>query len=272
VQSLWGELAELTRVLVRDSPFLPLDLSPADHRLILDFCEKYGLLGLLPSMAIDVRFSVDRFGPAYLKSGSRWYSTEPENSVSRPDILQKAETVLYDWKYLMQKREPTASVTNRYFFREFKDGRWPAPFSDDFWRFYQEPLRDWVRYAVGFVEAVNWVSDCAKQRFNKRPVLDEDQEFADLGLRRLDALKNVDAPVHILDRFTVEESSYSTSLLPILAKQFLSDLERRRRLFSCIKCGRRFVSSDERASYCSQTCRNTASVKRYRDKLKDGAK
>lgn len=115
------------------------------------------------------------------------------------------------------------------------------------------------------------LSDALRSLNKSQARFDPQQPTPDLiGLKLLNNLVSSSSMVLVTDR----EGSYrqewrAGSLLGCFAMMALQDLTQQRKVLSCEKCNRLFVTEAYQARYCSDRCRHTAQKRRYRQKLKE---
>jgi hypothetical protein len=211
---------------------------------VLEFCQQYGLLGILPHQALQVsiptRFlyslgSGEVFSALYLRGSGGWDSIVPPNS-------------LYGWDYrrwgldstVFLRRGPGgplyADKLTGYWSRFFPSVRnpefypFPRPLSEGFWEIYAEPVDL-------FLKAVLWMGDCGnKERYPNQLYLN-------------DLMGAVGVGVDDKGRFMW----LSPSLLAYFALMFVVDMNGKRVPHDCPGCGRIFIG-DPRALYCDEAC------------------
>ena len=141
---------------------------------------------------------------------------------------------------------------------------YPLPLSPPFWEIYSESVTD-------FFMGVHVLRD-ALISLNKSPIQFDPQHPTPLppGFRLLNTL--VSSSSMVLG--TNPDGSYrqewrAASLLGCFAMMALQDLTQQRKVMSCERCNRLFVTEAYQARYCSDRCRHTAQKRRYRQKLKE---
>jgi hypothetical protein len=142
----------------------------------------------------------------------------------------------------------------------------PRPLTPEFWRQYGEPVWEFAHYCSGvFGPAVDIM--CGVETDPARSGPDTVQR----AFRAISALALAAAPSFSYDESTsaVTEERVSAGLLASYALMFLWDFAAGRRCLRCRTCDRYFVSNDQRARYCSRTCRLTAQSRRYRSKRRE---
>ncbi|HLJ49238.1 MAG TPA: hypothetical protein VKU01_24665 [Bryobacteraceae bacterium] len=195
VPTLWGEFAELVRRCGKDAidPYTP---SSGGEALILDWTNRYGMLGILPSRLESIVLpEVYRPAPLpgtksneiksskvqhrHVRVAGHWITetdTQEENRWSAPEAEQPGDDLApsaqreareprqparcagFAWEDLTYRAGNTADCLPAFFSARLRSHQYPQPLSQEFWRAYQEPIREWMRAAVVFSEAVKWVS------------------------------------------------------------------------------------------------------------------
>ena len=298
VNTLWGELAEIVRRLDLNPHDLSV-LSPEGESLVLDWCNKYGLLGLLPASAYSITLppvwersetshpvtviqrryyrtagtwttSTDYKGlTASEAPGSQWSPGEPlpANAIGK-FRLKPPQTLYWDWEEYSWRTDEGNVRLSWFFSANPPSGQFPQPLSDDFWTVYQEPIATWVRVAAMFSEAIELVSRYAIDRYVGKEWFDDELDRVNTSLWRLNSLAAAESHQYEFGRTALKREWASASLLSAMAEMFLQDILARRRAFRCKMCQRIFVSNDPRSCYCSVRCRNTAQTNRYRQNIR----
>jgi hypothetical protein len=295
VETIWGNLAELVRQLEQDA-VAECTPSSQGEKLILDWCHRYGLLGLLPGTAVkidlpptyqDARRSFGVSSPSGRLRAVEWESygqvaghwlrhtrqsgefnvkrtpwTAGQRAAVGPE--ESYRTVSWSWIDFEWKTETTVNVLKPYFVQPT-----PAcPLSARFWSTYQEPIRLWVHAAKEFVASLELISNHATQRFAREKVQPEEELKINQALWRLNSLAASQASYYEFGSSVLTEQAASASLLSAMAKMFLLDIIDRRRLIRCATCGRIFVSNEPKSQYCKIACRSLAQTRRYRSRVK----
>jgi hypothetical protein len=271
--------------------------SPAGQEEILAWCNRYGLLGILPGQALKIHLpptyergqdylpkmggisessyrarvyrSYERIAGHWLDYQLAHHDFDLYGSGWTPGQLaplkdgEKFDTTWWDWIEFEWKTEETVPALQRYFPEPCRNAQYPRLLSEEFWPVYQEPVSEWMRSAITFTHAVELTSNYATQRFSASPGT-PNQATQDIGLWRLNALAGSEASYFEFGTYVLQEERSSASLLGAMAKMFLLDVIAGRRLLRCSHCGRFFVTNVQRAKYCSIRCRNTSQSRRYR--------
>jgi hypothetical protein len=294
VQTLWGEFVELVRQVEADQerPFYP---SSRGLSLIVDWSTEYGLLGVLPSkvrkIVLDPVFeevNVDGVGPSIgMTQRTHWQiapgvwvtkdsavelNTPPKRQLPGSPVPKDAWPIntfhspgvdFYNWEDLAGLESRDLLTLNLFFSPLPAAGELPLPLSKEFWASYQEPVTRWMVSAVAFKNSVMIASQFASS-FDQPSRSAMTTGHANDALLILNFLATAIAPVYEFGSRALKQSDSTGSLLSIMAKMFLNDLEAGLRSYQCARCKAIFVSKDSKATYCSNTCRNTAAVGRHR--------
>jgi hypothetical protein len=298
VATLWGKFVEVVRQVELDQEAL-LRPSSAGIARILEWSSEFGLLGILPSRARKialspiyqalnlggVRSSVGMLQRTYWQPAPGvWVTKHNPVEVSTPiprqnlgkivhktawpkNRFQEPGCDLFAWEDLSgpEFRDPVSLQS--FFFPLPAAEQFPQPLATEFWPIYREPIDQWMLSALAFKNAAMTASRYASDRFSQASLGDAEVERANSALWILNSLAAAVAPIYEFGSHALKQRDCSGSLLSILAKMFFEDLLVGFRCRHCDQCKAIFVSKDRKASYCSERCRNTAAVGRYRAKL-----
>jgi hypothetical protein len=255
---------------MREQPDKQRDLAP-------EWCTKHGLLGILTTFPDKLLSppSIEELGTEwykatqlrYLRTGGIWRRED----LSVP-LSTEREWVAEEARRLDVPPPDWPSSFNRWSRDTYADRRMssqffplagfeniPLPNSRDFFRVYGEPVWEIAQWAMAFERQAVALS--------KEDIQAEDFQHA---LAFLTEVASAASPT--FQRYRdgkVEEVRVSAGLLASFALMVLWDFEEGRRVHACKNCKNYFVSKDQRAGYCSVTCRNTAQSRRYRAKKKN---
>lgn len=267
-----------------------LAAEPDDARRILDWCNRYGLLGVLLQRVREVRFAprwqrigfpgaeADLLYPTQsrvVRTATGWREQVTHNLMGtvlegEPDregtlveederpadmpvgaLIRRLDT--FDWQW-----EPLSNTWARFFPdtpREERETReYPLPLSTDFWREYAEPLDDFVTAVRALVRALHHLEQPSEVR---------------RGRELINVLAEDVSLVLAVDVDEFRQAWVATSLLGTLAAMAIFDLTGGKRVRRCETCGRPFVSGAPAARYCSPTCRHTAQKRVYRQRIRE---
>lgn len=228
------------------------NLTPESEEAVLNWCSKYGLLGILPHYlqrlppeVVDLGFPEDHGWwekPGFLYEGGDWVEQSLDNFLE-PITIDKLQ---------------------RYFPGQPLD-RWgqpcPKPLTPEFWAVYGEPVQDFLDQCQSFVDAISELGNASPEELGGVGSLCEGQYV----------LNQLSASVTPLIEISAESRRFVLrwrfrSLLASLAMMVLQDLTENRRVFTCQNCGTVFVSHSPKAAYCGNRCRKTAEKRRQRDR------
>jgi hypothetical protein len=164
----------------------PSPLTEQSEKLVIDWCNRYGLLGLLPHHALGVTlhptYAAVTGSPGWVmpvlrdwvRAGTEWHGTiqdsspVPETKGRREGLPVPSSEVPRYWKspgtlmrdiYGNVEWRPLEDSWGRFFPNvlpiERKRFPYPIPYDDEFWQLYSEPLLD-------FVETARLLSECGK--------------------------------------------------------------------------------------------------------------
>ena len=259
-----------------------------EERLILEWCQGNGLLGILPvlSTSINCPETVEDGLPAkthHFRQGAQWQTATgmilPDGSPSRDSYLRRYESLpkgssvtWLDTNSWATRQEDFGHL-GPFFRKAMKSIQYtpPCPNTPNFWPVYTEPNWEFKRMVREFAGAVNEVSSFQPESlpFNPRPkhnsvLLDAFGPWR--AHRHLNGIAQNVGTRYTFNtlRNTVDEGRVSAGLLASYAQMFLWDFIAGRRAVQCENCCSYFVSDEKRARYCDVACRNTASSRRYR--------
>ncbi len=262
-----------------------------DAQKLLEWCNRYGLLGvllhrvqevrlaprwhrmmLLPSPKPNVLFPTQR---RITRAATGWRSQyiqrshdyviqdEPDREGSlveeglRPADMTAGAWVrkidAFDWQW-----ESLSKTWARFFPdtpREERETReYPLPLSEEFWREYAEPLDQFVNAVRALEDALRYLQEPTEVR---------------RGRDKINALAGDVNLTLLTSEEGFRQAWVSTSLLGTLAAMAIFDLAGGKRVLRCQTCGRPFVSGSPSARYCSSTCRHTAQKRAYRQRVRE---
>lgn len=255
--------------------------------LILTWCNRHGLLGLVPVLSNSIIQTPglvlqDGKHVAYVnhsfRDGGRWKfairsgspASNAEDALRHLEQYRLKPGITWFNLYTNLYEEDSFESLRRYWSPEAQNSFEPFVLTDpsqhgwmadEFWKHYGEPVSEVGLWCNFFERAVELTSD-------RSGVAEID--LAERSCRMLNGLAQGAAPSFRFDpkQDTFYEERASAGLLASYALMFLWDRVASRRAFRCRNCQRYFVSNEHRAGYCSSTCRNTAQSRRYRAKRK----
>ena len=238
--------------------FLLAPLSEESETKLLEWCARYGLLGIVLHRTAQVTLA-PRTGlhqVQYTKIGSGWSTTEisitRQEPVSMPSAvvlpLRGAGAVVERLGITWARFFPSVPPLQREVFL------YPSPLTEEFWNWYAEPVADFLsgmRALMGLHQAIRLFQSESRKA------------------RRLQKLQDALIPRHLLaegllagvsqalqwnpDR-RIQQKWVASSLLAWLATMMVAGLSNGRALL-CGGCGRPFVSAAYQARFCSVRCR-----------------
>lgn len=279
-------LADIRFVFTKDG----FAVQPDDTPRILEWCNKYGLLGVLLQRVREVRFAPrwkrvglpgaepDLLFPTQrrlIRTATGWRSQDPqwldgwviqdepdrEGSLveegRRPADMTTGAWVRkldsFDWQW-----EPLPKTWARFFPDTPSEDRetreYPLPFTNEFWREYAEPLDQFIAAARTLEIALRDLQKPTEIR---------------LGREKINALAEDVSLALSFGKDGFRQAWVAASLLGTLAAMAISDLSGGKRVLRCETCGRPFVSGSPAARYCSPTCRHTAQKRVYRQRIRE---
>ena len=244
---------------------------------LLAWCSEYGLLGVLlhrlETVVLPPRASESMMGPGvmtpkYIRTATGWKqdapvlfefsdaekSMEPPEPPDTPGIFLRKEPGDFEISF-----ESLETVRSQFFPDLPTSQDLPLPFSDEFWAHYAEPVHLFLNAATRLREA----TDGARMKASKA---DPGNMRVATGVAKLQALA---APVRTT-LYKTQRGKFSVgwvchSLLAAFAMMATLDLAEAR-LLRCARpdCGKYFVSKAKKARYCTDTCRKTVQMRRWR--------
>jgi hypothetical protein len=241
-------------------------LTEDSHQRILDWCARYGLLGILPHTVLQVVLSPkDGVQLQYVRMGIGWTAIErEEQNPSFPILAPYA--VRQPLRGVGLAVEPLAKTWARFFpgvqAEDLDTFAYPQPLTDSFWKMYAEPLQDFLSGA----RALMGVLTAMQQQTTRK--LRSLQELTTGGGLPI-VTQGLVAPTGLAVRFPksgrVGLNWVGGSLLASLTMMTLEDLSPGRSV-QC-PCGQLFVSSAYQARYCSRRCRWRFEQRKHRKHL-----
>ncbi len=252
----------------------------AADKLILDWCNKHGLLGLLPVLSTRIEVTDNVF---HHRDGGKWLTILRHQERRRSTVIESQrvesgeddsftpqirgdsrETLTWlDW--VIHEYETTQLAKKSTFFggspgEPFTPWR---PGSGAFWKIYREPADEIGDWCTVFAHSASFLS--------RSSGLTNERDFLNASRLVLSKLAESAAPYYEYypeRSIILDEVRRPAGLLASYAQMLLWDLVEGRRVLRCVNCDRYFVSDEHRASYCSPRCRNTAQSRRYRESKK----
>jgi len=268
----YGSLLEMLRSLkyIDNDEFTPADvdmltgpLTDDSEKAIVNWCRRYGLLGVLPHRVSQVTLSaLDGEQRQYVKINIGWTEVirDCRNGVGAPG---RPSVILQALRGSVLEVEPLSTTWARFFpdvaVADREMFAYPQPLTESFWKLYAEPLQDFLSAARALRELL------AALRFQKSAKLREAHDALAGGPPIV--LNALIAPVG-LDAQMKGNSIGSINLVPgsllaSLTLMLLEDLLQGRAL-QC-PCGKLFVSKAYQARYCSKRCRWRFEQRNFRE-------
>jgi hypothetical protein len=246
---------------------VPHCLSDESQSLILSWCRRYGLLGVLLSRWEQVRLAAQGLGSdnpvqrRYVRAFGDSVEVS-EISIHIPDL--KAVALIHGLDDLVIHEEPLGKTWAHFFpsvpFEQRETFPYPVPYSDEFCRLYAEPLDHFYLAAKRFTDAI--------------PLVGRKQSASDLPslYRTLDVLDILRRPVNSVlewhDDGRLTSRTVAPSLLASFVEMFAQDQAFDRPTLECACCHTPFVSSSYLAQYCSLACRYRQQKRNVRQKIR----
>jgi hypothetical protein len=267
-----------------------------EQRRLLDWCAEFGLLGVLPHRVTRLTMAPrwrkgtpappGTFGAAERRQD--WHSTGwLEFDRWRFGIFETAETVregdlvdqsLFDdapgfgdsGALILNNQgelvhEPLHRSVSRFFpsltQSEWDTFEYPPISSARFWESYAEPVDQFLAAAIQIRDAVSGLS-----RVGELVTLsDHEALVVKRGLDSFNEMLRQTSLAVIPDETGIQRRQVPKSLIAAFALMISEDLELEHgRALRCANCGRPFVGLSYQATYCSDRCRKTVQMRRYR--------
>lgn len=271
-------------------------LSTESEGLVTSWCAGHGLLGILPHRTQMITLA-PRYGPLESVTGrfvpcliqrmrtnkgwktlKRWGVRQESASpycngdlVDEPQIPKswpKPEALVEDQRTGEWKTESLSKSWGPFFpgvpHMERNNYPYPSPGSAEFWRFYAEPVDDFVDTAILLLEVIQQLGKAQEQ--HGTPKGQKKAQTALYGLNRL--LGPTGPTASLSDSGEIMEAWHTPSLLGAFAMMVLADLSEQRWPRTCVNCGKLFVTKAYQGKYCSKTCRYAVQKRTYRQKLR----
>jgi hypothetical protein len=254
---------------------------------ILRWVNTHGLLGILPVTTSEIRGPVDVMElptsyyvtqAHFFRIAGRWEDRSQAMSGPLPPVSDKwGRKAIID--EVVQRLPEAGATESTWFATAGRKEDWvrrfylpvlygprsldsmsdspSCPGSPDFHEYYSEPLSEFCRWVESFRHAALDLHRCRRT--------EEALHRAEEANTFLASLAQSAAPsFRFYKTAGTQEERHSAGLLASYALMCLWDDMDGRRALECTVCGKYFVSDEFRATYCSATCRNTASKRRAR--------
>jgi hypothetical protein len=251
-----------------------LILSEAQATELLAFTSRFGLLGLLPGQASHIavgKVELDRRVGSWFERRARsaaaeidyldwgdalWSSPAKRSHAAAGNTLELGRSILPDLpSWLATDNEP-AEVALETFFPELAGAAdIPLPGSPAFWATYSEPVFLFIEFLWSFLASVDVLRGPAHSHSHL-----ERQSALDF----FEVLASGDHASTVIDGAGYSDLHRSPGLISAFAAMYLRDWKSGRRVVYCETCNKVFVTDDSRAKFCSERCRNTMLMRRYR--------
>lgn len=279
------------------------NLTPESEVSLLEFCNQYGVLGILPHQAQSVFLAPrwnDQLGTNrlwitqhhYVRGNTGWLPLFNQQIGGDTDVLEnmpekkdeivseeylpedyvRSGVLLQSLQRVEFSQEPLRKTWAKFFpsvpEEEQETYKYPPPLSDGFWHLYAEPIADFLRGAALLKEALDRLSRIKPQE----TITSDDIYNVNYGK---DILHSLLAPVGLVlsptEEGTFKQQWVASSLLASFAAMAFFDLTQAR-LLRCRRCNQLFTSDAYQAAFCSSRCRQAAQKKAYRDRKKAAEK
>jgi hypothetical protein len=273
-------------------------------QLILDWCNRFGLLGLVPVLSNSIRPPIQVEAGYYnagtgevipseysrtvkvrhhFRDGGIWH---PWVSISSPsgttptdtdDAVKEIKTsaakrgvTWFDWKTHIYEEKDLKHI--RDFFLPTAFGL-PSEIEEEIEIPCPKTRNFWECYGEPVRQFTRWAENFALavdylSRWSGGARNADESRAVEDSYWALGGLAQSAAPwfrFHV-ERNTIDEARVSAGLLASYALMFLWDRMEGRRALRCQNCNAYFVSNEPRARYCQERCRNTAQTRRHRAK------
>jgi len=219
------------------------------------FCNRYGLLGILPQQAVQMRFipfgldvglgkeDWDYTQTEYTRLNGSWVSREHQLEFDGDEWEGDLPAETFHYPFLDNVFRGNACVTPTSDIRQrYKITEGYVPLSKDWWRTYREPLSDFLLFARVWARTIR-----RRDEFEINNILSSGGQYL-----------RVKPEPHFFPVYP--------SLLAIFTRMVAEDLCPDRRIFNCAGCGKPSVTDRPQTLYCSETCASRVQKRRQRQK------
>lgn len=254
----------------------PIQLRADEEAALLDWCAKYGLLGLLTHMFLYVSIETRSGKMSMSRSCDPWFPIIELEDPTSPRRKTSSYAIVEPIGGGAPERQPLSNVWAPGFFPDVPRDDWetfdyPAPLTPKFWSQYGERVTDFIKVGRMFADAVTRLSDSDGGDFPDSSVGSiEGSPLITEGSARatLNGMMKSTKPVQALDDDGNEQRIWrSPSFLGMLAMMYSQDLIGECHLFRC-PCGRVFASTYPDTKYCSPRHRDRYRKRALREKQK----
>jgi hypothetical protein len=272
VQPAYQSLVKLVgRIKFHPGPRrFPRCLTEDSQAEILDWCNQYGLLGVLLS-----HWEAITLAPQRSESGTwiqhrylRAQGQTVEDIVSSGDVCERPPSVLIRGLRDFHLVEETPHHTWARFFPSVEWGKrntyaYPLPYTDEFCHLYAEPLFFFCTAARSLAGAITHLASPSSP--GQHHDLLAQKKAADL----INFLRRSLSPVVDVDSDGVFQQHWEApSLLASFADMAAQDLALGQAILLCEACGLPFVSGAYQAKYCSVRCRHRRQKSNLRQQMR----
>jgi hypothetical protein len=263
----YQSLLRLAPELKPQAPRYPARIPPAAQEAIVEWCQKYGPLGVLlsqweamslaPQAAEGGLFTSTRYVRAF---GQQIYYFQSSGDVGgrKPKVLLHA---LNDVDLVEEAPDKTWSkFFPRVEWAKRNTYPYPPPYTGEFCLLYAEPFSAFVYAARLFAGAVEHVVSGRAREVN----LAAEQALETLNLLR----RPISVVVERNANGALEQGWQTPSLLASFAEMFVQDVAFGRATRLCECCRLPFVSGAYQARYCSANCRQRQQKRNVREQAK----
>jgi len=246
-------------------------LTKKSQDAILEWCQQYGLLGVLLSRweAINLSPHCSERGMWFQSRYFRTFGQVVQRIDAEGDLQDRSANVLIHELNSLEVTEEPPSKTWGCFFPSVEIGErntffYPQPYTEEFCYLYGERLID-------FCNAAKLLAGAMWHLSGKQGPIEGDAQLA--RTQALDVINLLRRPVSsVLDfdkRGLVKPRRVAPSLLASFADMFAQDQVFGQATIQCTCCGTPFVSNAYQAKYCSVTCRMREQKRNLRAQMKN---
>lgn len=239
----------------------------SDDESILAWVHRFGLLGILPHLMRQARFSN---GVVFTKNWiTGGWDADPDLTTTEGfealAAVRNEGATLYGRPPGMvtmaywdggEHTVPAEREFGRYFLGGVPKNGYPKPLSEEFWHYYSESLEE-IRMVISDLREVFMVYRT-----------DKDQDVPWYTAQRVQSWLNANASARLMAPRPGERVTrlHADTLIGMLATLTLLTVGEKDKISLCARrgCGRIVVSSLESTAYCSERCKNTAQQRRRR--------
>lgn len=253
---------------------------------ILQWCMKYGVLGIIPHTVRTLCYTSEEDIPRkliYQRGGNGWESFLVLNNSVQPVCLSELADLNQllgtdDWSFTQSEKtafkfnlvghDLVWRIENYDFIDNYLNNAacpvltqriLPPPLSHGFWQVYSEPFVDFICMASELYQTLALLLAEDSTLEQQQSAAHWINLYAEPVTRKIVIQPDGERTVEI----------NAPSLLSHFSSMIMIDLASPNRLYLCKSCKRIFASGTSRATFCSSTCRNRFNRREYLARQKE---